>query len=89
MRHHADYFPFAMADPNTTLGNKDIVSVDGLFPHTVTEMAYLRYKANRKWYWMRSQRPDEIILFIQVDTNPLGGTFNDVALIYATMPRRH
>lgn len=42
-------------------------------PHS--ELSYVRYSPEHKWYWLSNQTPDELILFTQSDSHPPRGQF--------------
>lgn len=76
LRDHAEDMPLAVCDPETNVNLDDIVAVDHITPSIHTEVAYLRWNAAHRWYWMSDQTPDEVIMMTQYDTHPPGGKFN-------------
>lgn len=42
-----------------------------------SELSYVRYSPEHRWYWLSNQTPDEFILFTQSDSHPPQGKFRN------------
>lgn len=78
--------PLAVCDPKTNVNLDDVVAVDHITPSIHTEVAYLRWNAAHRWYWMSNQTPDEVIMMTQYDTHPPGGRFNSECSLFPSCP---
>ncbi|QPC80179.1 hypothetical protein HYE68_010931 [Fusarium pseudograminearum] len=60
--------PLAICDPRS-IDTKDLLAADRVTPDFAVELYYLKHNANQKWYWLSNQTLDEIILFVNYDSN--------------------
>ena len=51
-----------------TVAESDLVPVDRYNPEFVLELHYLKYAEHQKWWWVKEQRPEEIAVFCQFDS---------------------
>lgn len=72
--------PLAVCDVQTNIDLEDVVAADHVSPSVLTELAYFRWNAAHRWYWLSNQRTDEVLLMTQYDTHPPGGKFNGTFL---------
>ncbi|RWA10866.1 hypothetical protein EKO27_g4236 [Xylaria grammica] len=59
--------PIAICDPRT-VDPDDLVAADRVTPDFAVELYYLKYNANQRWYWLRHQSPDELMVFVNYDS---------------------
>ena len=56
-----------------SLEEKDLCSADRASREYVGEIYYAHYNPNQRWYWISGQSPDEMLLFVNFDSNPGAG----------------
>ncbi|KAI1391554.1 uncharacterized protein F4822DRAFT_427405 [Hypoxylon trugodes] len=54
--------PLIMAD-RRTVSKKDLIEADQVMVDKVTRTAYVYHRPDQRWYWLKNQRADEIIMF--------------------------
>lgn len=54
--------PLLLCDQRTVRKN-DLVEVDRVLPDKVEKGFYLFYRDSQEWYWLSSQRPEEVTIF--------------------------
>lgn len=59
--------PLAFCAASTVLKN-DLVPADRINPDFVAEIGFLKYNPRQVWYWLSSQTPEEIAVFVQYDS---------------------
>ena len=62
----------AMCDYET-VDHSDLVAADRVSREYTGEIFYLQHNENQKWYWISDQKPEEMLLFINYDSDPRGG----------------
>jgi len=68
----ADERPLAFCD-FYTVADSDLRAADRASREYVGEIYYMQYNENQKWYWISRQTPDEILLFVNYDSDPKDG----------------
>ncbi|KAK3647982.1 hypothetical protein LTR56_007682 [Elasticomyces elasticus] len=69
-----------------TIGKENLVPVDRYNPEFVLELYYLKYAATQEWYWIKDQRPEEIALFCQFDSEGIDLTCPHSAFLDPNAP---
>ncbi|KAF1983922.1 hypothetical protein K402DRAFT_294859, partial [Aulographum hederae CBS 113979] len=64
--------PLAVCDFFSTK-DADYRACDRVSREYVGEVYYLHHDPEQKWYWFSRQRPEEVLMFINYDSNPKGG----------------
>ena len=70
--HPADERPMAMCD-YSTVDTVDLIAADRVSREYTGETFYLQHNENQKWYWISGQTPEEMLLFVNYDSDPHGG----------------
>ncbi|KUJ17164.1 uncharacterized protein LY89DRAFT_584985, partial [Mollisia scopiformis] len=68
----ADERPLAFCNLYT-VADSDLRAADRASREYVGEIYYMQYSENQKWYWISRQTPDEILLFVNYDSDPKDG----------------
>ncbi|THV52152.1 hypothetical protein BGAL_0087g00120 [Botrytis galanthina] len=68
----ADERPLAMCD-YYSVKEVDLKSADRASREYVGEIYYMQYNESQKWYWISHQSPDELLLFVNYDSDPADG----------------
>ena len=53
--------PLAVCD-STSLQEEDLIACDMIYPHVTTEIFHVLHNPDQKWYYLREQRGEEILL---------------------------
>ncbi|KAK5713360.1 hypothetical protein LTR17_017605 [Elasticomyces elasticus] len=69
-----------------TVGKENLVPVDRYNPEFVLELYYLKYAATQEWYWIKDQRPEEIAVFCQFDSQGIDLTCPHSAFLDPNAP---
>ncbi|KAK5114013.1 hypothetical protein LTR62_003136 [Meristemomyces frigidus] len=51
-----------------TVGAENLVPVDRYNPEFALELFYLKFAERQEWYWIKDQRPEEVAVFCQFDS---------------------
>ncbi|KAL8902974.1 MAG: hypothetical protein Q9207_004247 [Kuettlingeria erythrocarpa] len=70
--HPADERPMAMCD-YASVDHADLIAADRVSREYTGEIYYLRHNENQQWYWISNQTPEEMLLFVNYDSDPQGG----------------
>ena len=54
--------PLAIADASS-IGQKDLIATDQIFPDRIGEIYHLAYEKKQKWYWVSEMRNYEALIF--------------------------
>lgn len=76
MYYPAEDFPLAILDPHTVLAAEDFLTVDRVTPGGVSPSVNVKFSTSHRWYWLSEQKPEEVVVFTQLDTHPPEGVFN-------------
>ncbi|KAL8962615.1 MAG: hypothetical protein Q9183_005129, partial [Haloplaca sp. 2 TL-2023] len=68
----ADERPMAMCD-YSSVDHADLVAADRVSREYTGEIFYLRHNKDQQWYWISHQTPEEMLLFVNYDSDPKGG----------------
>lgn len=52
------------------------MKVDRVTPISLVEIFELKYNSTQKWYWLRDQGPEELVVFVQFDSHCPEGRIN-------------
>ena len=47
---------------SASLREKDLIACDMIYPHVTTEIFHVLHNPNQKWYFLREQKQDEVLL---------------------------
>ncbi|KAK4460362.1 hypothetical protein QBC42DRAFT_181025 [Cladorrhinum samala] len=61
--------PITLCDPRSVNAQCDLVAADRVTPDFAVELYYLKHNPNQKWYWLPRQAPDELLVFVNYDSN--------------------
>ena len=53
-----------------SLDHADLRAADRVSREYVGEIFYLHYNQNQKWYWISGQTPEEVLVFVNYDSDP-------------------
>jgi hypothetical protein len=67
--------PLAVCDYRT-LQLDDLVASDRIYAHLKTQLYYIKYNPQHRWYWFSHQTPRELLMMIMYDTKPRVGHAN-------------
>ncbi|MCJ1369111.1 hypothetical protein MMC20_000319 [Loxospora ochrophaea] len=66
---------------SASLREKDLIACDMIYPHVTTEIFHVLHNPNQKWYFLREQKQDEVLLMRNYGPNGALGVahtaFND------------
>ncbi|KAF1963708.1 hypothetical protein CC80DRAFT_557569 [Byssothecium circinans] len=62
-------FPLALCDYRSIDVEKDLVAVDNVYPHVVSETYSVLHNPKHTWYYLSNQMPHETLLFKGFDTD--------------------
>ncbi|KAI9772630.1 MAG: hypothetical protein M1840_000224 [Geoglossum simile] len=61
--------PLAVLDCSSMDPSKDLLASDQIVPSRAAEIYHLLHRSNHKWHWLSRQYPNELLLFVQFDTD--------------------
>ncbi|KIX07670.1 uncharacterized protein Z518_02324 [Rhinocladiella mackenziei CBS 650.93] len=64
--------PLAFCDFRT-VDKDDLLASDQIYAQLRTELYYLKYNKNQKWYWLSHQTPEEVMVMVMYDTKAGSG----------------
>lgn len=60
--------PIAVCDP-LSMDTNDLLAADRVTPDFAVKLYYLKYNVAQKWYWLRHHTPDELLVFVNFDSD--------------------
>lgn len=63
-------WPLAFCD-GSTVNEDDLIATDHVRRHHVGEVLYARYNPAQKWYYLKHQKRNEVVLLKNFDSDPL------------------
>lgn len=66
-----DDWPLAVCDDATVDAERDVMAADRLHTNWVGENQILFPNARHRWYYVRGQRPDQLLVFRNTDSTGL------------------
>ena len=61
-------WPLTFCDASTVQKDVDLEAADLLYPDLATENFQVYHRPEHKWYYLSSQTPSELIVFLQADS---------------------
>lgn len=62
-------WPLAVND-GSTVNVDDLVETDTIRRSFIGSNLYAKYRDTQKWYYLKRQQPDEVLIFKQFDSKP-------------------
>lgn len=67
-------WPLALCDRRSLNHQEDMITADVVYHNRFTENEFVYYNPKHKWYYVKDLKDDEIIMFVQQDSDiELGG----------------
>lgn len=67
--------PLAVCDYRTLMLD-DLIAADRIYVSLRTQLYYLKFNPNQRWYWYSHQTPKETLMMLMYDTKPRRGHAN-------------
>jgi hypothetical protein len=80
-------WPLALCDASSLDADNDLIPADIVYPTYVAENLQVHYNSNQRWHYLSGQKPSEVLIFREVDSDlPLGpgNEFPPPALMYVS-----
>jgi hypothetical protein len=61
-------WPLGVCDFRSLDVSRDLIASDNILPHTVGETYNVLHNKSHRWYYLKDQRPNEILVFKSFDS---------------------